>query len=185
MVNFNPRPPRGGRLGGVFVNLSKWIFQSTPPARGATLVLGWLWRDFEYFNPRPPRGGRPPGAPTPIGTFGISIHAPREGGDVFFLGKLPQHCRFQSTPPARGATADTVTANKSILFQSTPPARGATMMFRPLAQLMWISIHAPREGGDGDDPAGRLGDVVFQSTPPARGATAKMHSFTCGSLTNK
>ena len=25
----------------------------------------------------------------------------------------------------------------------------------------------------------------FQSTPPARGATAKMHSFTCGSLTNK
>ena len=40
------------------MNLSKWIFQSTPPARGATLVLGWLWRDFEYFNPRPPRGGR-------------------------------------------------------------------------------------------------------------------------------
>lgn len=27
--------------------------------------------------------------------------------------------------------------------------------------------------------------IKFQSTPPARGATAKMHSFTCGSLTNK
>ena len=27
--------------------------------------------------------------------------------------------------------------------------------------------------------------LLFQSTPPARGATAKMHSFTCGSLTNK
>ena len=85
------------------MNLSKWIFQSTPPARGATLVLGWLWRDFEYFNPRPPRGGRPAtlsasppakdfnprpprgGRPgTRIYTYdntGISIHAPREGGD--------------------------------------------------------------------------------------------------------
>ena len=39
-----------------------------------------------------------------------------------------------------------------------------------------ISIHAPREGGDGDDPAGRLGDVVFQSTPPARGATLRVYS---------
>lgn len=27
--------------------------------------------------------------------------------------------------------------------------------------------------------------LLFQSTPLARGATAKMHSFTCGSLTNK
>lgn len=44
----------------------------------------------------------------------------------------------------------------------------------------------PREGGD-------LASAIpfllvfdkFQSTPPARGATAKMHSFTCGSLTNK
>lgn len=30
-----------------------------------------------------------------------------------------------------------------------------------------------------------LHQELFQSTPPARGATAKMHSFTCGSLTNK
>ena len=70
-----------------------------------------------------------------------------------------------------------------------------------------ISIHAPREGGDVH--SNHIGDLLlnfnprpprggrrhtqhseaqrqlFQSTPPARGATAKMHSFTCGSLTNK
>ena len=63
------------------MNLSKWIFQSTPPARGATLVLGWLWRDFEYFNPRPPRGGRRQGRGGRQAEIGISIHAPREGGD--------------------------------------------------------------------------------------------------------
>ena len=37
---------------------SVWVFQSTPPARGATFKSG-----------------------VPFGEIGISIHAPREGGD--------------------------------------------------------------------------------------------------------
>ena len=56
----------------------------------------------------------------------ISIHAPREGGDV----KMP-------------------TIPKGILrFQSTPPARGATTEVTAMGSLLAISIHAPREGGD-------------------------------------
>ena len=58
------------------------LFQSTPPARGATSAYynsPWL---PTYFNPRPPRGGRL----DRVATFGIA--------DI----------RFQSTPPARGAT---------------------------------------------------------------------------------
>ena len=59
-----------------------------------------------YFNPRPPRGGRrPPGQ-----------------------GHNPDH-RFQSTPPARGAT------------RADQQGHAA----HP------ISIHAPREGGDSKD----------------------------------
>ena len=35
------------------------IFQSTPPARGATKIrFHTIQKDFD-FNPRPPRGGRP------------------------------------------------------------------------------------------------------------------------------
>ena len=34
----------------------------------------------------------------------ISIHAPREGGDMLWLKNLPPFRKFQSTPPARGAT---------------------------------------------------------------------------------
>ena len=34
----------------------------------------------------------------------ISIHAPREGGDVDSIGVDCDTGRFQSTPPARGAT---------------------------------------------------------------------------------
>ena len=83
------------------------VFQSTPPARGAT----YRWCSAEifyyYFNPRPPRGGRltlppkfllrprfqstPParGAtttpPYAAGAAKISIHAPREGGDRVYM----------------------------------------------------------------------------------------------------
>ena len=33
-------------------------------------------------------------------------------------------------------------------FQSTPPARGATTADKAKGQFAFISIHAPREGGD-------------------------------------
>ena len=34
----------------------------------------------------------------------ISIHAPREGGDIVDVVEIPQDLKFQSTPPTRGAT---------------------------------------------------------------------------------
>ena len=193
------------------------IFQSTPPARGAT-------------------GATQKG----LTSAAISIHAPREGGDCLFvsLSRTLNHfnprpprggrrceivsrlavSEFQSTPPARGATTKGVADMACNLFQSTPPARGATLrpprragqrpdfnprpprggrqqVFCKLAFVGDISIHAPREGGDGafsqyreshryfnprPPRGGRLIVLVvgliikkFQSTPPARGATAK------------
>ena len=125
MVNFNPRPPRGGRLGGVFVNLSKWIFQSTPPARGATLVLGWLWRDFEYFNPRPPRGGRRIISRYRANRYKFQSTPPARGATFSSSIQIGIE-RFQSTPPARGATNQFPLSILLHKFQSTPPARGAT-----------------------------------------------------------
>ena len=35
----------------------------------------------------------------------ISIHAPREGGDMAQDAATAEYLEFQSTPPARGATA--------------------------------------------------------------------------------
>ena len=58
-----------------------------------------------------------------------------------------------------------------IKFQSTPPARGATSGFAANAVGLSISIHAPREGGDRAQRAAVYPAVEFQSTPPARGAT--------------
>ena len=59
----------------------------------------------------------------------ISIHAPREGGDVGLILTHLVDTTFQSTPPARGATEN-----------------GGTMI-----KDSGISIHAPREGGDSKD----------------------------------
>ena len=86
--------------------LSRQIFQSTPPARGATQ------NQFRAYR-----------------THYISIHAPREGGDLW--------CEDDSTSAER--------------FQSTPPARGATESGIYCFTRVDISIHAPREGGDSKD----------------------------------
>ena len=46
-----------------------------------------------------------------------------------------------------------MTPSAVTLFQSTPPARGATHVPRRVFRNCFISIHAPREGGDPDNKA--------------------------------
>ena len=58
LLVFQSTPPARGATYGITGILKIWIFQSTPPARGATV---WDNRDFKNMD--------------------ISIHAPREGGD--------------------------------------------------------------------------------------------------------
>ena len=78
----------------------------------------------------------------------ISIHAPREGGDMVFYTTAGTAATFQSTPPVRGATLYRVFTLILVAFQSTPPVRGATVVGFYGTHGVPISIHAPREGGD-------------------------------------
>ena len=84
-TDFNPRPPRGGRLSPFPRKTRLLLFQSTPSARRATAGGRSEKRPGRNFNPRPPRGGRP-GKVRP-GTYMnfISIHALREEGDQSHL----------------------------------------------------------------------------------------------------
>ena len=84
-------------------------------------------------------------------SLGISIHAPREGGDGLITRRSKRLKLFQSTPPARGATINNHIVVNPCRFQSTPPARGATIIAIGVPKLFYISIHAPREGGDPKD----------------------------------
>ena len=171
LPDFNPRSPRGERLEIQIVPAFVEIFQSTLPARGATLAAMGKQSQNLHFNPRSPRGERLRVA-NPFhscGTFqstlpargataltdnaaiitAISIHAPREGSDAI------EHCLstriyiFQSTLPARGATVRFfIILIVQHVFQSTLPARGATFRFPKIVRAVQISIHAPREGSD-------------------------------------
>ena len=148
-------------------------FQSTPPARGATLpVPGGI--PVLVISIHAPREGGDELLDSVAGRAAyISIHAPREGGD-FNVSKIkPTIELFQSTPPARGATwSRLLSENFYRRFQSTPPARGATRACQPERANRIISIHAPREGGDVCLWPLCLPIWAFQSTPPARGATS-------------
>ena len=58
-----------------------------------------------YFNPRSPHGERPPARGRGTRAGGISIHAPRTGSDRRADSYIICTIKFQSTLPARGATA--------------------------------------------------------------------------------
>ena len=110
-------------------------------------------------------------------TVGISIHAPREGGD---RGYLRQHglCRtdFNPRPPRGGRQVLTSAPSMPRLFQSTPPARGATCRVDEEKPVMSISIHAPREGGDGKQK-GKVVDVKISIHAPREGGDSKDAQF--------
>ena len=143
-------PREGGDHDAVPVLRHHLPFQSTPPARGATRTSTRERKKRMDFNPRPPRGGRLGLSVLHRCIDRISIHAPREGGDVYLpSGYLSDRVNFNPRPP-RGGRRHLINFHIAIsTFQSTPPARGATHNF------FLVACHK-----------------TFQSTPPARGATA-------------
>ena len=156
--DFNPRSPHGERRRGKPQRTLRSRFQSTLPARGATLPPPSSPARTIFQSTLPARGATPPCTGVDIG-LRISIHAPRTGSDGNSFSPLCRSVPFQSTLPARGATRELV-----VLWDKTQ-----------------ISIHAPRTGSDNDvfyiAPAG----WSFQSTLPARGATRrrKCHLRAC------
>ena len=81
----------------------------------------------------------------------ISIHAPREGGDIAATACACRSVNFNPRPPRGGRLRPTSSVGRIRVFQSTPPARGATESYRLMYRGLQISIHAPREGGDSKD----------------------------------
>ena len=151
-------------------------------------------RRCRNFNPRSPRGERRALSRGDKRTACISIHAPREGSDVFsgtrfniktnFNPRSPRGERrcwgelrlsrkeFQSTLPARGATHQHQENRKDCLFQSTLPARGATIFYaRHTRAPTTFQSTLPARGATANMVLPLPGNP-FQSTLPARGATA-------------
>ena len=187
-AHFNPRPPRGGRLRQeAEVPRLPVHFNPRPPRGGRPSERPASCSGSAYFNPRPPRGGRPVATNLKVQKgFRISIHAPREGGDFYPAQPHPLDQHFNPRPPRGGRRRVRSIINEHLNFNPRPP-RGGRHLTTPRARGMIAHFNPrpPRGGRRRTWCASRPNSAPFQSTPPARGATAKMHSFTCGSLTNK
>ena len=149
LINFYPRPPRGGRPGRRNVRRLVGVFLSTPSARRATCTVPLAVSPAGYFYPRPPRGGRRAHQLYLCSSYPISIHALREEGD---------------------RSGDNMDVNESE-FLSTPSARRATKILDAVCRVDGISIHALREEGDIRPASWPCGMRRFLSTPSARRAT--------------
>ncbi len=147
-MNFNPRPPRGGRLYLWPLCLPVWAFQSTPPARGATPSSQFGYSSATFQSTPPARGA----------TF-----VSRE--------KTISHENFNPRPPRGGRHGAYCGPTATAYFNPRPPRGGRRYRLYDGSGYQYISIHAPREGGDGRGVFCQYQKSAFQSTPPARGAT--------------
>ena len=148
-LDFNPRPPWGGRRAVV--------------------------QDFHipasYFNPRPPWGGRPETQGKRRAIIGDFNPRPPWGGRRVWYKSFCNYSVFQSTPSVGRATVSPLSPFKptsisihalrgegdcrrrawrytATIFQSTPSVGRATLIKRKVINITAISIHALRGEGD-------------------------------------
>ena len=74
-------PARGATIDASHSSMRRFRFQSTLPARGATTPHGFKSRKEHHFNPRSPHGERLRARKGMNTMTRISIHAPRTGSD--------------------------------------------------------------------------------------------------------
>ena len=128
------------------------LFLSTPSARRATTSSKNKRTNDKNFYPRPPRGGRRGEFCRAGKSYGISIHALREEGDIEpEAGEKKQEISIHALRE-EGDQAASPEAIQPKEFLSTPSARRATAAAVALAFARAISIHALREEGDPSKP---------------------------------
>ena len=167
---FNPRSPRGERPFRFHTAPKPHQFQSTLPARGATLLPCWPLRTAA-ISIHAPREGSDKHLHQMSKAGVISIHAPREGSDLDCPINHSAYLPFQSTLPARGATHGHGLSPPGKTISIHAPREGSDCAQGEQAPDHQISIHAPREGSDQKALDMVIFRSIFQSTLPARGAT--------------
>jgi len=132
------------------------MFQSTPPAQGATREA----HDTTSMD-------------------NVSIHAPRAGGDPGQLTTAATSASFNPRPPRRGRRRFCFRRCQLAEFQSTPPAQGATWIMTIPPGLITVSIHAPpRRGRLPPSLQPRLPEDSFNPRPPRRGRRFRLKPST-------
>ena len=193
-LNFNPRSPRGERRYNLRSTHINNVFQSTLPARGATLYhVKYMLHPVQFQSTLPARGATCLIRILVSWIFHFNPRSPRgERQNEVLLNMV--NFKFQSTLPARGATTPDHADNHYKQISIHAPREGSDdLLLVDYPAFASISIHAPREGSDAGlrkqhprtldfNPRSPRGErqgqqraehtqPEFQSTLPARGAT--------------
>ena len=96
----------------------------------------------------------------------VSIHASRTGGDRGSLVVRDRSPWFQSTPPAREATANKILANYDGIVSIHASRTGGDWSLNDIDQTHIVSIHASRTGGD--DFCSLTGSIIDVSIHASR-----------------
>ena len=196
-IYFYPRPPRGGRLFQMSINIGGDLFLSTPSARRATGRHCPMWTLLRVFLSTPSARRATFNKIHKTKMKYISIHALREEGDLLdqFLDSIHISISihalreegddgyeeqtdydkiFLSTPSARRATLPLPPRCRTWKnFYPRPPRGGRPLSRLPCRTLHVISIHALREEGDISMRCKSRLSSKFLSTPSARRATTR------------
>ena len=148
--DFNPRSPHGERRTQVMTTSSSLTFQSTLPARGATMKQERASRICLFQSTLPARGATV-SSNSIIKTKTFQSTLPARGATPTISGSLASSFDFNPRSPHGERLRRLHRPADGIGFQSTLPARGATVDAVGVGRSGEISIHAPRTGSDGSD----------------------------------
>ena len=151
--NFNPRPPRGGRPRKYLLGSVSGLFQSTPPARGATSGIS-MRPESDRFQSTPPARGATSVGLSSSKSSGISIHAPREGGDLRDRRTSRPNRDFNPRPPRGGRPAPWRMCRAAPAdFNPRPPRGGRPASRMPIRDSQSnFNPRPPRGGRQRGDP---------------------------------
>ena len=171
-VNFNPRPPRGGRRPALLRACCLSRFQSTPSARRATSSEAANVPTLGFQST--PSARRATDCLCHAGAGGlISIHALREEGDRRARFDGIDGKVFQSTPSARRATQyKRLFGFQNRNFNPRPPRGGRPTRWLPNISAVTNFNPRPPRGGRPSIIKSIRTKSGFQSTPSARRATS-------------
>ena len=119
LLDFYPRPPRGGRPHPVLPAVGRSRYFYPRPPRGERPISLLAHTRTENFYPRPPRGERPPASVHTAQQAIISIHALREESDPSSYFALYLVLYFYPRPP-RGERQQKQRENTLLLSHYTP-----------------------------------------------------------------
>ena len=147
------------------------VFQSTLPARGATMGAAAVAPRSQIFQSTLPARGATSATFPNTSTLGISIHAPRTGSDgVKNNSCYNEHISIHA-PRTGSDVLCCLRRGKLQAISIHAPRTGSDGIDCAFGGHNQISIHAPRTGSDRSGCWISRAKEPFQSTLPARGAT--------------